>query len=301
MPSWPPSRPRDYVEGTKATWTEYDDGLANRVEISGESLKLVVEDPDSVGTYDPGRTIQLNLRGVLDEAVVTGQPFALATELLSRLKLWSSPTYLITVQLPLSWEGAISIGDYIHLTDWLVPKGDGSRGFSGIVQIVGITPAITFGAEPAKITVEFLHYDRTGSAGFAPAARASSLSGSTFQCAARFIKPTGTSTDWIDYTGSNSAGGTDAAAAFRVGEKVALREVDSTTPLVETGLTITAISGASITLSPVPAGAWAGKTIDLVYDAYGTTGLAQHQKDYCWIANNSGFIAALDPAKVWAP
>ena len=304
----------DMVPGVAPLWTALPDGLVNAATISSDVVKLTVRDGRSIGRYGQARTIDVELTGAPIDRAMLEQPRELANQLMSRtIALWSEPTQTGTIALPLTvWEDVIQPGDYIRLTEWLMPSGSGGRGWNDVCQV------LTCGADHKKnqLVLTLLLYARSGLAGYAPSARVGSISSGSPSTI--FLAAPGYVLNASDYAGSDLPGyrgiASDGGCSFyNVGDKIELLLKNSTTAarFICTIIATNPAAGVrSITVTetiPIagpnwPAQATAGN-VDVRQAPYQTAGLQAGQKQYGEVGSNSTLTigGTSDTAKYWSP
>lgn len=290
--------------GTGEVWNaQYEpmeDGLANKIELDADTVRLVVNDQRSVGSFGQGRTVSLRLTGT-ETSAISADPAQLAQTLLSRvIGLWSAPVAL--GRFTTSWGThdalrSVRLGDTVEVTEWLLPAGDGTRGFvSKRLFVVGRT--VDF--DDATVTLEGVAFDEGNLGGYAPCVRAASAPDEfTIEVATGYLNSGGAlattvsdyaNSDADEYTGTPGDGG---ANKFAVGDAVRLILRNSTT------LDTVALTVADVYES---GGSWfveftgsmgstfedyiaLGQTVDLIPGDYSAT--STDQREYCAVGDNA--------------
>jgi hypothetical protein len=304
----------DFVE--KPTWGAFEDGIANVISVESERLTIVVKDQRSLSRHGPGRTLTLKLSGLEDPRLLNGvSPFEVARSIISRvLGVWSIPVALAKFAVSLEYVHTIFLGDYVQITDWLLPDGAGGRGLTNVVgQVVARSVDVVRGV----VALEAIIYDHGNLAGYAPCVRVAALNGgrtvATIDTA--YIAATGDTATLTDYAGSDRTdyegvaddGGT---GWFEAGDKVRLIIRDSTTLTVEDATILSVDTAAkTITFTGAVGAAWAtalgaGDIVDIIPASYDTSGLSATQKTFGYVCDhNEPFEigASGDPPQTWSP
>jgi hypothetical protein len=307
----------------KPSWTTFPDGIANVVSVESERLKIVVRDQRSISRNGPGREVKLSLTGIEDARLIAGvNPFEIARTILSRvLGIWSIPVALARFTVSIASLHAVFVGDYVGVTDWLMPDGTGGRGLADVTcQVIG--RAVDLGA--STIAFEAIIYDHGNLAAYAPCVRVAALNPArtVVTVATSYLgatlgtgesdTPVATLTDYAgsdrsDYAGTAGDGGT---GFFAAGDKVTLVLRDSTTLTTEDATVLSVDTAAkTITLTGAVAASWAtalaaSAVVDVVYSDYDTSGLQAAQKGYAFVCDYLApyFIGgSSDPAQTWSP
>lgn len=295
---------------SKPTWSTFPDGLCNVAELDSDAVKIVVRDQASIARYGQARSIKLKLDGANDAVLIASTPQQLVSDLLQRvLGLWSRPTAVAKIVVPAAtYMHAVYLGDQITVTEWMLPVGDGTRGLvSRTMQVIG--RELDLGA--GTLALECVIYDLGNVAGFAPALRVGSRSGTTTINAMRsYLTESDSLTDYSGAAGLSSDGG---VSYFQPGDRVRLIQRD-TTSLVTQDLIVDTVNpqtsgNSQITFTTSINGTFqtliddSNKWVDLIYSHYDTSGLQAGQKAYAWVADDADnkIGASSDPAHVWSP
>ncbi len=302
-------------------WSHNDDGLVNCAEVETNDLKVLVRDVNSVSRYGPTRTVKLELK---DGVTRGSDPRSIAQNVLRNvIGMFSEPTYLATIKCRLDKADAIQTGDYISVTEPFMPNGDGTRGWATkVVQVVGRTPSTR--EEDGSVTLFVLDYGRPALSGYAPAARcASGATPSNFVNIDINYIAVGSAESGLptDYAGSDQAGYTGSAndggvTMFVAGDRVQLRVIDEASPPTPVSMIVasTDVTGglrvinftSSLPTSPYdwPAKIAAGVAkIDVVYDAWDTSGFQTAQQNYAAIGSYTTDVIgnSTTKPKFWSP
>lgn len=289
-------------------WSAWPDGLANYMKFDGELVKATVAMADSIGKYGPGRSLGVSLKGVPAEAVLAATPSELLGTALARVVgLWSEPTALVTLTLTHKYlfETPIAIGDYVRVTEWLLPDGTGARGLTNrIVQVTGVAPDLKGGT----LTITALDWYRPGLAGWSPACRVASIDGGVLT-----IKGPATGyANGSDYARSDALGyrytpNDGGVGWFAETWAVRLRRWGTTTP-TEFATTVASVNPNTlqIVIGDVPGATWEGYAadgiVDLVFDHYSAT-VTDQRPVGGWVSSEADHVidGTEDPPQYWSP
>ena len=291
-------------------WERLDEELITAVEVEVDGTTLRVNDTRARGRYGRGRTVEVKWRGRDRAQLAAADPLALASALLARIVgPWSEPVGMLTLPLVATeWLSTIYIGDYVDVSEWVAPDGAGARG-------VGNAAALTAAGELSAraqvigrqvdlgrnlLRLQLLLFPQV--TGYAPALRVKdSASTTTISALTAWINAVG------DYTNPDAGASDGGASFFKVGDRVRLVQMDTTSDVSE-ALIIQNISGGTITFTTtisagtrtsINGGAW----WDLVPDDYTAAGLQDAQKRYAYVGSlTAGVIGGTaDPVRPWAP
>lgn len=273
----------------RPTWGTFGEGIANSASVETETQSIVVNALNSIEDYNEGKQIKVRLSGAQIDRSTSDQPRDIAHHVLSRAIGFFSDE-LQVVHLPLSWQWItqdLDIGEPVDFAEWLAPNGTGGRGNT---SARGIVIERYVDTSTGRIEIGVLVFPP--SRGYAPAAKVASVSGAIITLAAPGYVDGVTDyagSNLSDYTGTPSDGGT---SMFKVGDKVALLQYDTTSPAFEAH-TINAVNAATreITLASSVGGsmvtAIGSGLVHLLYNTYTTSGLQATQKQYAWIGDRS--------------
>lgn len=275
------------------TWSRWDAGLANRLQLRSPDLSIDASQTQSRARYGPGRQIKVDLAGLDDQASPLGDPLDFARSVVGRLELWGEPLAVVRTKVSGAHLTALELGRELTASEWMLPDGAGGRGLSATRAVV-VAREVDLGT--ASLTVEALVFGRYAYP-YAPCGRvASQISTTVLELATAYVGGTTT------YSGGNDA------ATFTVGDKVDVlsREVS---PVTDAGQTIVAINTGTrrITLaSPLSAGIQAriaaGAIVDVRFAAYGTPVVAgQRQWMFVGDASTRVIDGTTDAARGIAP
>jgi hypothetical protein len=298
----------DYI--TKTTWQRNPDGIANMVEVESPAGTVVVNNQLSVARFGQGRAIKLRLDGSDDARAAAADPRELISSVLSHLNNFAEPTFVRRLRVSLAHATDVWIGDYVSVTDWLTPNGEGGRGPSGIIcQVIGREIDLAPGAN-GGMTLEVLSYWQGLLTGISPCCRVTSIAGAVLSINVSYLGETSTPDDYADSTGSTYpfTFGDGGASWFSAGDKVKLVRRDVTTVTEETGLEVLSVSpGAgtsTITLTTSPVTNPTGQVWDLVFDNYGNgSTVSSHAQKFAWTGDYANDVigTSTDEATRWAP
>lgn len=288
-------------EVQNATWGLAEDGIVNRVTVKSDYFKeFVVNQQASRADYDnTGYNMDVDITGMSREADIAADKSDLVLYLNNKFfDLFSAAYATATITLNLSWFNSIFLGDFIRVTDWLIPDGTGNRSISSATcYVVGRTPNLGKGT----ITYELLIYPTQVNTGYSPCARISAIDivNKKLTINTGYISTgvTGSITDYAgsnmnDYSGSyfNDGGTGTFAPSDRC--KLILRNSTTFSTFALTLATVTPSSreitvNETITTASVdwPAQATAGN-VDLIYNTFDTAGTATTQKGFAWVGND---------------
>ncbi len=285
-------------------WSALTDGIVNTVSIAGDGVNVVVNDLRSSNLYGPSRPLKLTLAGV-DGYTAHATPDSLARFAMSRATgLWSDPAASCTVATTIANLESVYIGDYVSISEYAAPVGDGTRGLSAARgQVIGRKITIPKSGGDGGVELEVLLYPHTDLAGYAPCCRVASITTDTLTIATAYLTSSSTATD---YAGSNltsypfypSVANDGGASHFVVGDLVQLIEVDNVSPRTPQTFTILAVTAGtpSIRLSASPNAAWqtiiaGGGYVELVYQDYGNGSvLVATQEAFCFVGDETGEV-----------
>lgn len=291
----------DLMPGSRVAWTALPEGLTNEVEVKSGGLTLLTRDSKSVGRYDQGTRIALEIEGMPPTDPAASDVRGIVGRVLTRIiQLWGDPVPLVRWTTTLEHFFDVYLGDFVAITDATAPNGNGTRGLSSApVYITSKSIDTTAGT----ITWEGLLLPYAY--GYAPAVKVSSIASAVLTIAASYVGAGGASP--TDYAG---VGGTARGiASFVAGDKVKLLLRDSTTYSYASATILSVNAGAStITLTAAPGGTWAADAaagwVDLVPDDWGTP-IAATQESYAYGGGGNaaeGDIASSgDASRRWAP
>lgn len=235
-----------------------EDGIVNTlvVKMPGANTTFNYVDQTSRARYGPSRAaITATIPEGLFERTIDGTQFtstlaAMAVSVLGPLRY---PYERVTIAATLLHYD-LQVGNLVSVELWRIPNGSGTRGLPGpgasvrVAQVVSRAPVLF--REGSEGLIHFtLRLNPTNLQGWAPGALVASIGG----------VPWVVTLDTTTFGANGCAqGGTDGGAVtFAVSDKVRLVEIDNTSPLAATQHTVTAVSGATLTLSPNPSGAFA--------------------------------------------
>jgi hypothetical protein len=280
-----------------ASFEPLEDGVANVIELDSDTVQLVVRDQRSIARFGQGRTVSLRLTGT-EASAIGADPSTLAQHLLARvIDLWSNPVSI--GRFTTSWASlrSVRLGDTIEVTEWLLPRGDGTRGLTD-QRLLVIGRTVNF--DEATVTFEGVAFDEGRPGGYAPCVRVAAAPDEfTIEVAAGYLNAgTGIATTVSDYAGSDAdeyTGTADDGGAnwYAVGDKVRLIVRDQ--PALETSaLTIADIyeSGGSWFVeftgsmgSALEDHITGGSMVDLIPDEFSAT--TTDQRAYCAVGDNN--------------
>jgi hypothetical protein len=319
---------RQFV-GKPPFWRRLKNALCNTVECDiGTASKLVVRDQQSFRRYGLGAP--LTIKFPLDE--IRGStdldPFVLLDEVLTRLfGTFGTPVSLVTFSLGASHANDCFIGDYVKMSDWISPNGDGAVGLNATVgQVVQRSPQNIGGpGGDSFVTFTLLLYGRDAISGFAPGVRAASLTTTTLArdtivAAINYLNQTRTpisgATDYagsneLDYLYYNGFVNDGGVSHVHAGDHGRLFERNSTTPHAPESVKVLVSTPSStpgsskIQFDASVDAAWAAiaaaGNLDYVPDVYSVSGTAQRK--FCYVATQTPpypIGGTTDPPKVFA-
>ena len=285
------------------TYEKGTDGIVNTYTVVSpdDGVTVNVTDQTSRALYGGQGAITATLpRSVAgtpqDASRLYVQVFSQAVQVLGPLRY---PYRHVGVQVPLNLYD-YQIGDLLSATLWRVPDGVGGRGITdAVVQVVGRAVELYGDGVTGHVTYT-LRLNPRNLQGYAPSAlvAASGIAGAVVTL----------DTTTISTGGFAGAGYTDGGAStFATGDLVRLVEIDTDAPTASTQHTVTAISGATITLSPAPSATFAtlaasALKVMVVYDDWGviTAGARATQQRYAYLALADATLDATHAARVFA-
>ena len=311
-------RTGDTVAGARATRKPLRGALINAVLLTMVDGTLRVVDGDSQERYGQASALELQLDGTDNAAQLSGSTASLAETVLSRvIGLFSDTVHVVTLTLPLVYADDVKQGDFVRVSaSWSLPDGAGNRGYTlTAAQLAsttrGIGQVITHkqGLEDGTLVLELLTFGLTGFAGYSPCGKVESVTGHQELVLDRSFFDAALSTK--NYNGSDATTGDAGAADFAIGQKIALRLMDSTADTREGGYVVDSFPDVrTIRLTNVLTGTpdWetllaGGAWIIVEFDSYATSGLTDAQKGYAWIGDITLEVidGTDDPATRWAP
>lgn len=292
----------------KPQWQDMPDGIANVVSIDSDAGKIIVRDQLSIGRFGQAREIEIDARVLSEgnEAAAEAQrdPFAFAQSVLHRvLGLWANPVAMGRLRVSLDYATALYLGDFVEVTDWLIPDGNGSRGMADARGLI-IGRSVSLSESSPGVTLEVVFFD-VQARGYAPCVRIESIVDDTLTVSADYLTEATTLCNYTD----NDAGGDGGASRF-TGATVRLIRRDHDTLVTEPIGEVVSVAGTTIVVdAPVPTiptdwaaliagGAW----VDLIFDLYDAAGI-DDEADYAYVGDyTTGEIGATsDDAHEWAP
>jgi hypothetical protein len=297
--AWPDAHTTPAVSLTRLdliglpTWTRWQEGVANRLQLKSDSLNLDASQARSRTRYGPGRAITVTLAGLDDQASPIGDPMDFARGVLGRLELWDEPLAVVRFRVSERWRAQLELGRELLASEWMLPDGAGARGLAAV-------RAVVLGREvdlsTATLTIEALIFAHR-SYPYAPCARVGSqITTSIVELATAYVGGTTT------YSGGNDS------ETFHVGDKCDLVSRESS-PVVDAGVTITAINTttrrvtfASPMSSAIRARIAAGAIVDLRYATWSTPVVAG-QEPWMYVGDNTTrtIDGTSEPAREIAP
>lgn len=305
-----------------ATWQAQSEEQITALKIESSARNLVVQNRTAENTYGPGRTVTAKLEGqsAIVRAMANYQDFV--RYMLSRLSgPYAEPIAAVTIKVAAaSWLTTIKCGDYIDLSEWLAPAGDGTRGVGNATalaafatstqraQVVGWDPDLRPTSDGGTLTLTCLLFTQV--AGYAPACKvASTGSTTTVTVATGFITAPGGVTG--DYSSPDVAAADGGSSKFAIGDRVQFRKMNITTDTVFGPYTVQNVSGTTVTFTgAIDAGMriaiTAGDWYDLEYaDLSDVVGGANEsaQAGYAFCGNaTTGVIGSTTYGnQTWAP
>jgi hypothetical protein len=205
----------------RPTWTRWQEGLANRVQIKSADLVVDASQAGSRAKYGPGRQITVELAGLDEQTSPVDDPYDFARGVIGRMELWSEPLGVARFTVPADLEVGdgtaltrLELGRELTVSEWMLPDGAGGRGLSATRAVV-VARDVDLGA--ASLTLDALLFPRLAYP-YAPCGKVDSLISSTVVSLA---------TSFVDGTSTYSGG--EDAATFSAGDVVELIERDTTT------------------------------------------------------------------------
>jgi hypothetical protein len=288
-----------------------EDGIANVAKITSDNVTLNIREARSIGRYGQSRTVELSLTGLplaLSNLRVTYAQFAQAV--LSRvLYQWSQPIAMVRVPVSLDWIDRCSIGDFLGLSEDMLPDGAGGRGLGnatalaalGISTQVGQLIGREINIKDGIIWLELLLMPV--SCAYAPCVRVKeSPTTTTIVADTAYIMGAG------DYTDSTSLAD-GGARKFSVGMPCKLVQIDSAAGGISGTLTIQSIATDTIEFTSaidptIRTDIAGGGKWNLVFYDYGDgSAVTSDQAGYAWVgslANNVIGTSSRKPQE-WAP
>jgi hypothetical protein len=318
-----------FADGAKPVWKRLRNALCNIVEVdNGRGLKIVVRDQQSAERYGASRTVSVKI----DTGIRLGaesSPYTYVAQVLSRLiGVFGNPVSTVAVTLGPSQADAASIGDFVTISDWLSPDGNGAVGLNSTIgQVIAKTITNLGGTGKSSVTLTMLLYGMDGIVGIAPAIRGASLANvnvtrDTVIAATGYLgAPRGAGGSGpTDYAASNLSlyryyatfpndGGVSWIAA---GARLRLVERNATIPHAPESVTVltatpSSTPGASkLTFTAGVSIDWvaiaAAGNLDIVPDVYSVSTAAQRL--FCYVATQTApnhIGGTTDAAQVFAP
>ena len=180
----------------------------------------------------------------------------------------------------------VQVGDLVSVSSlWRIPNRSGGRGVSSQVAQVVAREVSLYDSEGAGWVAYTMRLNPLNLQGYAPSALVASggISGAVVTL------------DTATFGAGGFAGvGTDGGAStFVVGDYVRLVEIDNTSPTASTQHTVTAVSGATITLSPSPSAppatfatlAASALKVMVIYDDWSVVSARAGQAKYAFLAD----------------
>lgn len=294
----------------KPSWSVWMEGVANRIKVQSDALRIDATDQGSRRRYGPGRQIDITLAGVEDQASVVDDPVVFSRGVLARMALWTDPLQTVRIVLPAGrmWDrpggGAamptaerFRLGAEFVLSAWMLPDGAGDRGMTdALCTVIAREEPLGPGRDGGgTVTLEALVWTRTAR-GYAPCARVESMGGSSSKV---ILSP-----NPVD--GSTGYSGGADVETFSIGDVVQLIERDSTTLTTETR-TIAAVNTGTreVTFTvAVSAGmqtAIAGGWVDMRTAPWGSVAASQQAWMFIGAESTSVIGGTSEPARPIAP
>lgn len=297
----------DLVPKHVQTLETFPDGIANVATVTSSGDTLAVREGRSIGKFGVARNISVDVTGLPLGFALRGQYAEFQRLVLARvLFLWNNPLAVVHLPVQLAFTGAVFQGDFVSITEDLLPDGAGSRGLGNaaalaalginaqVGQVIGRTVDVPDGTLWLQVLLTPFAY------GYSPAVRLASISGADATCASAFVRGAG---DYADAVSQPDAG----ARFFAPGDRVRLLQRDVTT-LVTEDLVVQSVTGSVIKFASTPAAHWAtdlagGAWVDLIYSPRGTAGVQADQTPYAWCGSaTAGVIGGTtQPNQQWAP
>jgi hypothetical protein len=276
-------------DGAVPDYEKGADGIVNTftVRVPEQSLTLNVVDATSRGRYGTRGGMEATfprgtVGGSADASRLYVQIFAQAATVLGPHRY---PYEHVTVRVPLHKYDA-QVGDLVLVTSlWRIPNRTGGRGLTNqMTQVVG--REVSLYAEMTDGWVAYtLRLNPSNVQGYAPVGLvdANGIAGAV-------VTFDGTTFGTGGFAGPTYADG--GASTFLVGDLVRLVEIDATTPTTSTQHTVTAVSGATITLNPAPAAPFPALSVDplkimVVFDDWSVVAARPSQTKYGYLSDAS--------------
>jgi hypothetical protein len=296
------------------------EGIVNVVRLTRQKddttgpPSITINNQTSIALFGMAPPLELEAKGAAAQIVGDRTPFELARGPFARLLgLWGIPSDMIRVATTIDALSTVELGAIVDITSKTLPDGQGHRGVSttrrGRVYRRGV------GFQDGRVTLDVLIYGADRVAGYAPACRVSTITGTSnnvITVATGYLSSSATATD---YAGSNSASYPGTAndggvSKFAVGQYLKFRRVDSTSMIEEGGFQITVVNAAAkqITVTPdatLGATNWvarlaAGDMIDVIADDFANA--TTTQRGYAYIGEKTtGEITSGTSNQEWAP
>lgn len=294
----------------KPTWSVWSEGLANRIKVQSDALRIDATDQGSLRRYGPGRQMELTLAGVEDQASVVDDPIVFSRGVLSRMSLWADPLGVVRITLPAArmWEDPTTgasvptaerfpLGEEFELTEWMIPDGAGDRGLSSaICTVIAREEPLGPGRDGGgTVTLEAILWEKVAR-GYAPCARVESMGGSALKVVLD-LNPVG---------GSVGYGGGSDVEDFHVGDVVQFIERNTTTLNVETRTIsmintgtreVTLTAAVSASMQTAIAGGW----VDMRTAPWGSVATSQQAWMFVGDDTTSVIGGTAEPARPIAP
>lgn len=240
-------------------WKRLRNALVNVVEVeAGRGLRIVVRDQQSAARYGSSAPLQIKLGQNEIRQSAEHDPFTVASEVLTRLfGTFGNPVSIVTITLGPSSLTSASHGDYVRLSDWLSPDGNGNVGLDGVVgQVILRAPQNLGGSGECTVRWTLLLYGQDALAGFAPAVRVNTLGFTNFTNDTITVATGYLSSVASDYAGSNLPGyfyaddePDDGGTSWvEVGDVLRFTERNTTTPHAPENATVAFVDPATKTI-----------------------------------------------------
>lgn len=309
----------DYIKSEQPTWEDVGDNVITTVTVNSEGLYggkgVLLNNQESRAKYGDVQRVEIDLAKVGIEVPLLQKTEPeirgyLAANVHSQFfELFKEPYTAYTVHLPLSWMTRIYPGMVITVSDWLVPNSEGGRALASAKLLV--QKKVT-SLQTGKVSITGILFPRAVNTGFSPCVKISdvNVATKTLTVTSSYIATGRSSTESpTDYAGSNLAGYSRTANDlginwFSPGDKVQFIIRDTATWIYQS-YTIASVGSNTIVLSETintgvvnwPAAATSG-TLDLRFDAYGTSGLQVDQKTWAYLGDGTTRrIVSLAPIK----
>lgn len=307
----------DYVKSEQPTWEDVGDNVVTTVVVSSDGIQdgkgTIINNQEARAKYGDVQRIEINMSKVGIEDAIFQREDAIGTiaaDIQSNFfELFKDPYTAYTVHLPLSWMTRIYPGMVITVSDWLVPNSEGGRALASAKLLV--QKKVT-SLQTGKVSITGILFPRAVNTGFSPCVKISdvNVATKTLTVTSSYIATGRSSTESpTDYAGSNLAGYSRTANDlginwFNPGDKVQFIIRDTATWIYQS-YTIASVGSNTIVLSETintgvvnwPAAATSG-TLDLRFDAYGTSGLQVDQKTWAYLGDGTTRrIVSLAPIK----